>query len=338
MVDAGGELIYVGKAKCLRTRLLSYFRHKSRDPKAGRILQATQLLVWEPGTSEFAALLRELELIRRWQPRFNVHGQPHRHRRVYVCVGRKPAPYVFLASRPPKTASAVFGPVPAAWRASEAVRRLNDWFRLRDCPQAQEMAFAEEQELFPVLRAAGCLRHEIGSCLGPCAGACTRAEYGTHVRAAFAFLEGRDNSPLEMLEKERDAASAALQYEHAAILRDRLDTLRWLSDRLGHVRECRRQSFVYPMLGNDGSEVWYLIRHGRVCAALPAPHDEASRRAAATLMERIYSKQAPAGPPALEDIDGALLVAAWFKRHKEERARTLEVDVSLTGHAAVSLA
>ena len=58
-----------GKAKCLRSRLLSYLRPRSRDPKAGRILENTRLLVWEPASSEFAALLRELELIRRWQPR-----------------------------------------------------------------------------------------------------------------------------------------------------------------------------------------------------------------------------------------------------------------------------
>ena len=70
------ELIYIGKAKSLRARLLSYFRPKSRDPKAGRILKHTSTIVWEYAASEFAALLRELELIRRWRPRFNVQGQP----------------------------------------------------------------------------------------------------------------------------------------------------------------------------------------------------------------------------------------------------------------------
>src|SRR5260370_35839357 len=77
MLGERGELIYVGKAKCLRARLLSYFRRGSRDPKAGRILEHTQALVWELAASEFAALLRELELIQRWQPRFNVQGQPY---------------------------------------------------------------------------------------------------------------------------------------------------------------------------------------------------------------------------------------------------------------------
>ena len=81
MVDAAGQLMYIGKAKCLRARLLSYFRPQSRDPKAGRILAHTGTIVWEHAPSEFAALLRELELIRRWRPPFNVQGQPRRGRR-----------------------------------------------------------------------------------------------------------------------------------------------------------------------------------------------------------------------------------------------------------------
>ena len=182
MVDDGGELIYVGKAKSLRSRLLSYFRTRSRDPKAGRILRRARAIVWEYAASEFGALLRELELIQRWRPRFNVQGQPRHRRRVYVCLGRRPAPYLFLARRPPAGALACWGPVSAGRRTGNAVRWLNDAFGLRDCPQAQEMVFADQAELFPVLRAAGCLRLEIGTCLGPCAAACSRDEYRAQVR------------------------------------------------------------------------------------------------------------------------------------------------------------
>src|SRR5262249_14915687 len=123
MLDAQEELIYVGKAKCLRSRLLGYFRVGSRDPKAGRILEQTRTILWERAASEFAALLRELELIRRWQCRFNVQGQPGRRRPQYICLGRRPAPHAFLARQPPAGALACFGPVPAGRRVREAVRR-----------------------------------------------------------------------------------------------------------------------------------------------------------------------------------------------------------------------
>jgi excinuclease ABC subunit C len=325
MLSARGELIYVGKAKCLRTRLLSYFRPKSRDAKAGRIVRHTRTLVWEPVPSEFAALLRELELIRRWRPRFNVAGQPHR-RRTYVCLGRQPAPHVFLAGKPPRDTLACFGPVPAGRKVREAVRRLNDAFGLRDCPQAQAMVFADQAELFPVLRAAACIRHEIGTCLGPCAAACTRADYGRQVRAARAFLEGADRSLLETLEGDMTAAAAARAFERAAALRDRLDILRWLRDRLGRLRRVREeQSFIYPVPGYDGEDVWYLVHGGRVAAALPAPRTAAQQRAAARQLRSVCGERpASGGVVPVDQVDGVWLVAAWFRRHVEERQRLLD--------------
>ena len=88
MIDPHGELVYVGKAKNLRARLMTYFRLKSRDPKAGHIVAQAQSIVWEAGPDEFAALHRELELIRRWRPRLNVQGQPRSWQYYYVCLGR----------------------------------------------------------------------------------------------------------------------------------------------------------------------------------------------------------------------------------------------------------
>jgi excinuclease ABC subunit C len=326
MVDADGELLYVGKAKCLRTRLLSYFRLRSRDPRAGKILEHARTLVWEYALSEFGALLRELELIRRWQPRLNIKDQPRRLRRVYVCVGRRPAPYVFLAPRPVSTAPACYGPVPASRVAAEAVRRINDWFRLRDCPQAQEMVFAEQQELFPLPRAAGCIRHEIGTCLGPCAAACTHSGYAEQVKAARAFLDGANTAPLEELERAMAEASAAMAFERAAALRDKLDTLRWLHAHLERLRVARRQySFIYPVCSREGNDRWYLIRQGRVVTVTAAPCDDSSRQAAAARIESVFGRrQTHTQPPSAGEVDGVLLVAAWFRKHPEELSRVLD--------------
>src|SRR5262249_21747106 len=154
--DKMGELLYVGKAKGLRARVLSYFRPRSRSKKAGRLIRQAATLIWEPCASEFAALLRELELIRRWRPRWNVAGQPLLRQKTYVCIGRAPAPYIFLSRRPLRDVLAVFGPVPAGRNAQTAVSRLNDLFRLRDCPEAREMIFPEQGALYAVERPPGC--------------------------------------------------------------------------------------------------------------------------------------------------------------------------------------
>jgi excinuclease ABC subunit C len=327
MVNPKGELIYIGKAKCLRTRLLSYFRTKSRDAKAGHILHLTRRIVWEYTPSEFAALLRELELIRRWRPRLNVQGQPGRRRPMYVCLGRQPAPYAFLSPQPPVTAWAAFGPVPAGWQAREAVRHLNDSFRLRDCSQAQEMVFADQLELFPIARAAGCLRYEIGTCLGPCVGACSRAEYMERLRAARKFLTGGDVGLLRVLKRSMAEASATLAFERAAVLRDKWESLRWLHERLDCLRLASKQSaFVYPVEGYDGNDLWYLVQGGRVVRSLPRPRTRVEKQAATKVIASMFRPRhlaaqiVPAG-----EMDGVFLVAAWFRRHPQEQARILQL-------------
>lgn len=318
MVDARGELIYVGKARCLRSRLLSYFRPRSREPKAGAIIRETRLLVWEVVPTELSALLRELELIRRWQPRFNVQNQPRRKRPAWVCLGRRPAPHVFLTRRVPGTAQVAFGPVPGGATAREAVRRLNDWSRLRDCPQPQTMRFVDQQELFPVVRAAGCLRHEIGTCLAPCAAACSHTDYLRQVRAARAFLDGTDITPLRQMQQEMKAAAEALQFERAGALRDRLEILGWLHAHLERLRQARALSFVYPLQGYDGREWWYLVRCGQVRAILPTPGP-----GLAEVLNVVY------GGRGAEQVDGVLLVAAWFRKRPAERQRCLDVEKAL---------
>ena len=332
MLDAYGELIYVGKAKSLRQRLLSYFRPKSRDPKAGRIVAQARAIVWEVNPCEFAALHRELELIRRWRPRWNVQGQPYRRQFTYVCVGRKPAPHVFLARQPPRQVLAAYGPIPAGPRAADAVRRVNDWFQLRDCPQAQEMVFAEQTELFPALRAAGCLRHEIGTCLAPCAGACSQQTYGARVRQAQEFLAGIDPSPLHTLERDMSAAAAAHQFERAAVLRDRLAALRWLHEQLTRIRQAQAEGeLVYPVKSHDGRLLWYLIRGGRTVAAVPAACCAESSKLAATDIERVYGPDLKASEmPIFEHLAGVFLVASWFRRHPDERARVLKPAEALS--------
>ena len=127
-----------------------------RKPAASSTMPAR--LSGSLGHGEFAALIRELELIRRWRPGYNVQGQPGRERQVYLCVGRKPALYVYATREPKGNEIACYGPIKAQGMAQpEAARRLNDLFHLRDCSQHQSMHFAEQAELFPIVRTAGCL-------------------------------------------------------------------------------------------------------------------------------------------------------------------------------------
>jgi excinuclease ABC subunit C len=331
MLDRQEQLIYVGKAKNLRGRLLSYFQRHSRPAKAGKIIAQTASLVWEACPNEFVSLLRELELIRRWRPRWNVQGQPRRHRHTFVCVGRAPAPYVFLAPRPPARALASFGPLPAGQRTGEAVRWLNDWFRLRDCSQKQRMIFPDQGELFPQVHPPGCLRMEIGTCLGPCTGTCTRQDYQAQVQAVRNFLTGKDLAPLQELEQQMQTAALEQQYERAAALRDRWQPLRWLADALERLRFAQAQmSFVYPVTGQNGATWWYLIHGAHTVTAVPRPVDVPTREQALRALRQVY-RHGPAEAliEPYEHADGMVVVLGWFRKYAREKERALTPEQAM---------
>jgi excinuclease ABC subunit C len=186
------------------------------------------------------------------------------------------------------------------------------------------LAFSDQAELFPVDRAARCLRYEIGTCAGPCAAACSRQEYGAGVRAAKAFLDGRDGTVLRQVRGLMEQAAAAFQFEKASAMRDRLAALEGLDTRLTLLRQARsKHSFVYPLTGPDGGERWYLIHRGEVRSVVRAPRDADERSGVAAAIAGTFTEAA--GPLSLTDgqVDSVLLVAAWFRKYPQEKAKLL---------------
>ncbi len=334
MIDDRGRVIYIGKAKNLRARLLSYFRTKSRDPKAGKIIQHTRVLVWEQTGDEFAALLRELELIQTLRPRFNVLGLPGLQRHHYICIGRSPAVYVYVTSSPTGKEKGIYGPLVARSKSDDAVRRLNDWFKLRDCPQTVPMAFSDQPELFPEEKAARCLRFELQTCLGPCAGACSRKEYGGGVRAVKAFLDGRDRTIMKVMKTRMNEAAADFEFEKASAMRDRLQAIEWLDTRLSLIRQARdKNSFVYPLVGTDAEERWYLINRGQVRAVCYPPATEEDFKRTRELLSTVFSDRSEAVVLTGGAVDSVLLVAAWFRKFADERSKLLSKHDALGRYA-----
>ncbi len=335
ILDRTGVLIYVGKSKSLRQRLLSYFQASSRGEKSGRIIEAARCVQWETQPSEFAALLREQALIRRFRPRWNVQGIPERQRPVYLCLGRAPAPYFFTAAKPPQDLIASEGPFYGAARMSRAVDALNHHFRLRDCSQKTPFYFSDQLSLFDVDHRPACLRYETGTCLGPCAAACSRAGYDAQVNAAQSFLDGFNDEPLVAIKDSIDTASANRQYELAARRLNDYQSLDYLYRKLSYLAEVRRgYSFIYPVRGFDHCHTWYLIRAGEIADVLPAPVCDQSF---AAVRERVQ-QWGKATQSALDRGHGAHahtlnLVASWFRNRGAELARTFTPDLAETRYA-----
>lgn len=336
MIDHWGRLVYVGKSKALRNRLLSYFMPNNEEDKAGRIVQSAASIVWETQPNEFAALLREQSLIRQFQPRFNVQGLPKRQQPIFVCLGRPPAEQ-FYTARGTDTkvtdakATTAIGPLFGATRASRAVEVLNRLFRLRDCSSKVPCSFTDQLQLFDIGMRPGCIRLEIQSCLGPCIAGCSRGDYEQQVSRGRAFLAGKDDSPVALVAEQMAKAAGNLHFEQAAVLREDLKAVKWLSRRAGDLARARENyTFVYPVQNDEHgwlpkrppAGVWYLIRRGIVEGALAAPRDKTESQRARRLVNRWLEQDNRVGsrfPPRPETL---ALVTSWFRNHKSELKTT----------------
>ncbi len=327
MIDLRGRLVYVGKSKSLRSRVLSYFLPHNEEDKAGRIVQSATTIVWEEQPSEFAALLREQYLIRQWQPRFNTQGIPRRQRPVHICLGRNPAEQLYTARvADPKSICSV-GPFQGATRAARAVEVLNRLFKLRDCSSKTRFTFSDQMQLFDIAPRPGCIRYEIRTCMGPCTFGCSRKAYDQQVDMAKKFLSGEDSQAVDWLEEQMADAAHRLHFEQAARLRDDLNAVRWLTRRVSDVAVARKSfTFVYRPTAIDGQEVWYLIRRGIVEGAVAAPRTARQRVKMERTIANWFAQDNHVGLRFSPRSETLALVTSWFRNQRGEFQNTIRPD------------
>jgi excinuclease ABC subunit C len=323
MFDATGRVLYVGKAKRLRTRLLTYFRARYPDDKAARILYAASEITWDYVPSEFAAYLGELRQIRKFRPHFN-HKANRTRRSVLIKVAGGPAPRVYGGGSITKGDVRCYGPFQSMARMLEAVRTLNDLLGLRDCAATMPVVFSGQGDLFDQPRQAGCLRHELGFCSGPCAGFVSQRDYRRRVETAIAFLEGRTIQPIDRVVAAMQEASVNAQFEVAVRWREKFEQLEWLLAATSRARSAvDLLTFVYRDPGDHGDDRVYVLRRGVVRAAFPNPSTPIEHEAfRAVVGEEARQPPPPSGPLPLESIDEVLLMMAWFRAHPDALKRT----------------
>jgi excinuclease ABC subunit C len=323
MTDAMGRVIYVGKAKRLRTRLLTYFRAEYPDDKAARILYAASDVTWDYVPSEFAAYLGELRQIRRHRPHFNHRGNFTR-RSVLIKISSDAAPRMYAGATVALDDARCYGPFRSMSRTLEAVRTLNDLLGLRDCRAEMPAVFAGQGDLFDEPRQAGCLRHEFGFCSGPCAGFVAQWDYRRRVETAMAFLEGRTIQPIDRVVQAMQEAAGQARFEVAARWREKFEQLEWLLAATSRARSARDLlTFVYRDPGEFGDDRAYLVRQGVVRATFPYPSTPIEHEAfRAVVAEEAARPAPPSGPLPLESIDEILLLMSWFRAHPDALRRT----------------
>ena len=150
------------------------------------------------------------------------------------------------------------------------------------------------------------------------------------MKAAKAFLDGRDRSLLDTLRQMMATAAAAFEFERAGAVRDRLQALEVLDNRLSLLRRARtKNSFVYPLAGPDGGERWYLIHRGQVRAVASAPATDDARARVAELVRTTFAAGNPPDVLSGGAVDSVLLVSGWLRKHAAEKGKLLTAAQAL---------
>ena len=222
MIDAKGEVLYVGKAKNIKKRVTSYTRPIGHDGRITRMIAATVTMEFVSTATETEALLLEANLIKRLRPRFNVLLRDDKSFPYIMITSDHWAPQI-LKHRGARTRKGhYYGPFANAGAVNRTVNALQRAFLLRSCSDS----FFES-------RTRPCLLYQIKRCSAPCTQEIDFAGYSALVREANEFLSGRSKAVHEELATEMDAASSALDYERAAIYRDRLAALSAITSHQG---------------------------------------------------------------------------------------------------------
>ncbi len=222
MIDAQGEVLYVGKAKNIKKRVTAYARPTGHDSRIVRMISGTVTMEFVTTKTETEALLLEANLIKRLRPRFNVLLRDDKSFPFILITSDHWAPQILKHRGARNRAGHYYGPFANAGAVNRTINALQRAFLLRSCSDS-----------FFEARTRPCLLYQIKRCSAPCTQEIDFAGYAELVREANEFLSGRSRLVQKEMAVEMDTASAALDFERAAIYRDRLAALSAITSHQG---------------------------------------------------------------------------------------------------------
>jgi excinuclease ABC subunit C len=316
MLDSDGQILYVGKARNLKSRVGSYFQPSNVQPKVQALIAKTANMEVTITNSDTEALLLEYNLIKRHRPRFNV-----------VLRDDKSFPYLHLETQHEfprlnfyrgsrKEPGKYFGPYPSAGAVRDTLQQLQKLFRIRNC---DDTYFAN--------RSRPCLQYQIQRCTAPCVGLVSKEHYARDVSAAIMVLEGRNDEVGEELGRRMDAAAERLEFEEAAQLRDQLAKLKVI----------QAQQIVTAGADHDADVIAIAAANGEYCVALmfvragrslgsttffpKAPFAELPEVLAAFVMQYYLERDAPAEIIVEQDFEEMQLLETTLAQRLAHKVR-----------------
>lgn len=252
MVGADDKILYVGKASALRNRVSSYFNATPKSTRIMTMLAQTVRMEVTVTRTETEALILENELIKSLKPRYNVLLRDDKSF-PYVLLTHGEWPRIGMHRGPRSTPGRYFGPYPSVGAVRDTLNLIHKLFKLRSC---EDSVFCS--------RTRPCLQYQIGRCSGPCVDLIAPEAYAENVRRAVLMLEGRSDELTDEIGTQMEAASARLDFEEAARLRDLVTSIRTLQARqYVDGRAADLDVLAVAMQGTTACVVLLAFRDGR---------------------------------------------------------------------------
>jgi excinuclease ABC subunit C len=317
-----GKIIYVGKAKNLKSRVRTYFQSPGGlDRKTARLVSVIDDLELMVTDSEMEALILEANLVKEHKPRYNVNLKDDKHFPYVKVTANEPFPRVLVVRRLARDGARYFGPYTNSTGMRRTLRFLCNLFRIRTCNLEIPHPSGKTQKV--------CLDYHIGRCGGPCAGLQSEKEYRELAEAVIMFLAGKSETLIEKLKKKMDMLSSRMKFEEAAKIRDQVSALESVrqKQKVDAGKKINRDIIAFAREGSDTVAVVLQVREGILIGKQDFQlHSEPEEDDAEILSEFVkqYYNHQPNLPEELYlplAVTDEKLIAQWLSKIRGKKVR-----------------
>ena len=314
MKDQDGRVIYIGKAVNLRHRVRSYFHASAqKHPRTCQLVANIRDIEWIIVGSELEALILEMNLIKEYQPHFNVQLKDDKRYPFIKIHWADDFPKVTVTRKVEKDGSRYYGPYINVWAVNKTLDLLRKIFPYLTCSRT---ITGEDQR--------ACLYYDIQLCTAPCIGRISKGDYREMIRELGAFLNGRTENIVSRLENEMNQASSEMNYERAAQIRDQLDAIQRIVEEQRIISTRFKDSDVIALssLDNNACIQVFFIRGGKLTGREYFLVENIDQTADKDLLSEVIKQfydQAPAVPPEIllpREIEEAKIIHQWLKSQR----------------------
>ncbi len=314
--DAEGNILYVGKAINLRSRVRSYFRNQVDSIKTQRLRRQIADVEVITTESELEALLLEMTLIKQYRPQFNVRMKDDK-RYPYIKVHwGDPFPKVTVTRRMIRDGSRYFGPYTSVWAVQQTLDLLRKVFPYLTCDRV--ITGKDER---------ACLYYDIKLCSAPCIGAVDQAQYRAMIQHLMDFLDGKSDHIVRGIEAKMERAAANLQFEKAADYRDQLKAIERIASRQKVIGASDADQDVIAFARENGEACVqiFFIRHGKLIGReyfmLDNTEDESDPEVLQEFITQFYDDAAYIPKEVLlpNEIEEARIIEEWLRQKRNTK-------------------